>query len=500
MEIFQGVLNGFHVALQPINLFYCFLGVFIGTLVGVLPGLGPAAAIALLLPSTFALSPVAAIIMLAGIYYGSMYGGSTTSILVNIPGEAASVVTCIDGYEMTRQGRAGPALAIAAIGSFVAGTLSVMALMLLAPPLARFALAFGPPEYFALLMMGLVVLSYMSSGPMPKTLAMAVLGLLLGMIGIDPMSGYNRFSGGIHELSDGLGVLPLAVGLFGVSEIMLAYGTRAMQPIKPRFSELLPSRAEARASVGPIARGSVLGFLIGIIPGSAHILSSFVSYAVEKKLSDHPERFGKGAVEGVAGPEAANNAAACGAFVPMLALGVPLGPVQAILIAVLVVHGIAPGPLMISQQPQLFWGFIASMYIGNLVLLILNLPLVGLFVSLLRIPYTYLYPVILICCIVGVYTVNHSMVEVLIMALAGAGGYALRKLRYDVAPIVLGFILAPMLEMAFRQSLAMSGGEYTIFLYRPITVALLAVGLLLLTIGLVPAVLRRRARLKEAAE
>ncbi len=324
-----------------------------------------------------------------------MYGGSTTSILMRIPGEAASVVTCIDGYEMTRQGRAGPALAIAAIGSFVAGTLSVMALMLLAPPLARFALAFGPPEYFALLMMGLVVLSYMSSGPMPKTLAMAVLGLLLGMIGIDPMSGYNRFSGGVHELSDGLGVLPLAVGLFGVSEIMLAYGTRALQPIKPRFSELLPSRAEARASVGPIARGTVIGFLIGIIPGSAHILSSFVSYAVEKKLSDHPERFGKGAVEGVAGPESANNAAACGAFVPMLALGVPLGPVQAILIAVLVVHGIAPGPLMISQQPQLFWGFIASMYIGNLVLLILNLPLVGLFVSLPRIPYTYLYPVIL---------------------------------------------------------------------------------------------------------
>jgi putative tricarboxylic transport membrane protein len=295
-------------------------------------------------------------------------------------------------------------------------------------------------------------------------------------------------------------VLPLAVGLFGVSEIMLAYGTRAMQPMNPRLSELLPSRTEMHASVGPIGRGTVIGFLIGIIPGSAHILSSFVSYAVEKKLSDHPERFGKGAVEGVAGPESANNAAACGAFVPMLALGVPLGPVQAILIAVLVVHGIAPGPLLITQQPQLFWGFIASMYIGNLVLLILNLPLVGVFVSLLRIPYTYLYPVILICCIVGVYTVNQSMVEVLIMGIAGAAGYGLRKLRYDVAPIVLGFILAPMLEMAFRQSLAMSGGAYTIFLERPITVALLLIGAALLALGLIPAVKQRRSDIKQAAE
>jgi putative tricarboxylic transport membrane protein len=499
-ETLQNLLLGFQVVLDPSVLVYAFLGCVIGTVVGVLPGLGPLAGISILLPISFGLPPTTAIVLLAGIYYGAMYGGSTTSILMRIPGEAASVVTCIDGYEMTRQGRAGPALAIAAIGSFVAGTVSVIALMLLAPPLARFALAFGPPEYFALLMMGLLVLAYMSSGPIPKTLTMAVLGLLLGMIGIDPMSGYNRFSGGVHELSDGLGVLPLAVGLFGVSEIMLAYGTRALQPMKPRLSELIPSRDEARASIGPIGRGTVIGFLIGIIPGSAHILSSFVSYAVEKKLSDHPERFSKGAVEGVAGPESANNAAACGAFVPMLALGVPLGPVQAILIAVLVVHGIAPGPLLITQQPQLFWGFIASMYIGNLVLLVLNLPLVGLFVSLLRIPYSYLYPVILICCIVGVYTVNQSMVEVVIMALAGAAGYGLRRLHYDVAPIVLGFILSPMLEMAFRQSLAMSGGDYTIFLQRPITIALLIVGALLLTVGLISAVMRRRARLKEVAE
>ncbi len=365
----ENLLVGFQVVLDPAVLIYAFLGCLIGTVVGVLPGLGPLAGISILLPISFGLPPTTAIVLLAGIYYGAMYGGSTTSILMRIPGEAASVVTCIDGYEMARQGRAGPALAIAAIGSFVAGTVSVVALMLLAPPLARFALAFGPPEYFALLLMGLLVLATMSSGPMGKTLTMAVLGLLLGMIGIDPMSGYNRFSGGVHELSDGLGVLPLAVGLFGVSEIMLAYGTRAMQPMKPRFAELVPSRAEIRASVGPIGRGTVIGFLIGIIPGSAHILSSFVSYAVEKKLSNHPEKFGKGAVEGLAGPESANNAAASGAFVPMLALGVPLGPVQAILIAVLIVHGIAPGPLLIAQQPQLFWGFIASMYIGNLVLL-----------------------------------------------------------------------------------------------------------------------------------
>jgi len=500
-ETLHNLLIGFEVVLAPSVLIYAFLGCVIGTIVGVLPGLGPLAGISILLPLSYGLPTTTAIVLLAGIYYGAMYGGSTTSILMRIPGEAASVITCIDGYEMTRRGRAGPALAIAAIGSFVAGTVSVVALMLLAPPLARFALAFGPPEYLALLLMGLLVLAYISSGPMPKTLTMAALGLLLGMIGIDPMSGYNRFSGGIHELTDGLGLVPLAVGLFGLSEIMLAFGKGAMQPVaRPRLAELMPSREEARASVGPIWRGTVIGFLIGIIPGSAHILSSFVSYAVERRLSPHPERFGKGAVEGVAGPESANNAAASGAFVPMLALGVPLGPVQAILIAVLTMHGVAPGPLLIAQQPQLFWGFIASMYIGNVVLLMLNLPLVGLFVSFLRLPYAYLYPIILVCCIVGVYTVNFSMVDVLIMAGAGAVGYGLRRLGYDVAPIVLGFILSPMLEMAFRQSLAMSGGSYAIFFERPIATSLLAVGVLLLLAGLAPSLRRRRVDLKEAHE
>jgi len=492
-DTLHNLLVGFEVVLAPAVLLYACLGCVIGTIVGVLPGLGPLAGMSILLPLSFGLPPTTAIVLLAGIYYGAMYGGSTTSILMRIPGEAASVVTCIDGYEMTRQGRAGPALAIAAIGSFVAGTLSVVALMLLAPPLARLALAFGPPEYLALLLLGLTVLSSIGSDPMPKTLTMAALGLLLGTIGIDPMSGYNRFSGGIPELADGLGVVPLAVGLFGVSEIMLAYGEKVAQPVgRARLSEPVPWREAARAWVGPVWGGAVIGFLIGIIPGSAHILSSFVSYAVERRLSAHPERFGKGAVEGVAGPESANNAAASGAFVPMLALGVPLGPVQAILIAVLIVHGIAPGPLLIAQQPQLFWGFIASMYVGNLVLLVLNLPLVSLFVWFLRLPYSYLYPIVLVCCVVGVYTVNFSMVDVLIMAAAGAGGYALRRLRYDVAPVVLGFILAPMLEMAFRQSLAMSGGDYAIFFERPIATALLAIGILVPFVGLVPSLLRRR--------
>jgi putative tricarboxylic transport membrane protein len=488
LEALPNLLLGFQVALTPSVLAYAVLGCLLGTVFGLLPGLGPLAGMSILLPISFGLDPTTAIILLAGIYYGSMYGGSITSILMRIPGEAASVVTCIDGYEMTRRGRAGQALAIAAIGSFVAGTLSVLALTLMAPPLASFALRFGPPEFLALLLMGLLVLSSMSSAPMPKTLAMAALGLLLGMIGIDPMSGYNRFTGGIPDLGDGLGIVPLSVGLFGLSEIMLSYGAKSADAVRtPRFRELMPTRADARRSGGPILRGTVLGFLIGIIPGSAHIIASFVSYALERRLSKHPEEFGKGAIEGVAGPESANNAAASGAFVPMLALGVPLGPVQAILIAMLMVHGVAPGPLMIAEQPKLFWGFIASMYVGNVVLLLLNLPLVGLFVALLRIPYSYLYPVILISCFVGVYTVNHSVTDVWIMIAAGVAGAALRTLAFDVAPIVLGFILSPMLEMAFRQSLAMSGGDYGIFVERPIAMVMFAVGAAVLLAGVLPA-------------
>jgi len=422
-----------------------------------------------------------------------MYGGSTTSILMRIPGEAASVMTCIDGYAMTQRGRGGPALAIAAIGSFVAGTLSVIALMFLAPTLASFALRFGPPEYTALLVMGLLVLSYMSGGSMVKTLTMAVVGLLFGMIGIDAMSGYTRFNYGVIELSDGIGIVAVAVGLFGLSEILLTAGQATPPPVqKPTLRQLVPSRDELRLSVGPIARGSVLGFLIGIIPGSAHIISSFVSYGIERRMSAHPERFGNGAIEGVAGPESANNAAATGAFVPMLALGIPTGPVTAVMLAAIMVHGILPGPMLIVEQPELFWGFVASMYVGNVVLLILNLPLVGVFVNLLRIPYSYLYPAILCFCILGVYSVASSVVDVWIMLGMGGLGYILRKFGYDLAPIALGLVLAPMLELSLRQSLAMSGGSFGIFFERPIAVTMFVIAGVLILLALKPLVFKSK--------
>jgi len=491
-ETLHNLYLGFSVALTPDVLLYAFVGCVIGTLVGVLPGVGPLAGISLLLPATFGLDATSAIVLLAGIYYGAMYGGSTTSILMRIPGEAASVMTCIDGYAMTRNGRGGPALAIAAVGSYVAGTVSVVALMLLAPPLASFALRFGPPEYFSLLLLGLLVLAYMSGASMLKSLAMATLGLLFGMIGIDPMTGFFRFSYGLVELGDGIGVVPAAVGLFGLSEILLTAGQPTVPAvIKPRLRELLPSREEWRDSLWPIGRGTVMGFLIGIIPGSAHIISSFVSYAVERRLSKHPERFGHGAIEGVAGPESANNSATSGAFVPMLALGVPSGPIPAVMIAAMMVHGISPGPLLITQQPELFWGFIASMYVGNVVLLILNLPLVGIFINVLRIPYRLLYPAILIFCILGVYAVNGSVVDVGIMTAMGALGYVLRKFDFETAPIVLGLILAPMLEMSFRQSLSMSSGSYGIFITRPIAAAMLMVGLALLVLHIFPLAIKK---------
>lgn len=491
--VVTNLLLGFSVALTPSVLAYAFAGCVIGTLVGMLPGLGPLAGISLLLPATFGLNPIIAIVLLAGVYYGAMYGGSTTSILMRIPGEAASVMTCVDGYAMTQRGRAGPALAIAAIGSFVAGTLSVVALMFLAPTLASFALRFGPPEYTALLMMGLLVLSYMSGGSMVKTLTMATVGLLLGMIGIDAMSGYTRFSYGVIELSDGIGIVPLAVGMFGLSEILLTAGQPTPPPVqKPALRQLIPSRDEFLLSAGPIARGSVLGFMIGIIPGSAHIISSFVSYGIERKMSAHPERFGNGAIEGVAGPESANNAAATGAFVPMLALGIPTGPITAVMLSAIMVHGISPGPMLITQQPELFWGFVASMYVGNVVLLILNLPLVGLFVNLLRIPYSYLYPAILCFCILGVYSVSSSVVEVWIMLGMGGIGYVLRKFGYDLAPIALGLVLSPMLELSLRQSLAMSGGSYAIFFHRPIAITMFVVSSVLILLALKPLIFKSK--------
>ena len=493
IDTLNSLALGFSVALQPAVLFYAVLGCVVGTLVGVLPGLGPLAGISLLLPLTYGLTPTTAIVLLAGIYYGAMYGGSTTSILMRIPGEAASVITCVDGHAMTLKGRAGAALAIAALGSFVAGTLSVVALMLLAPPLASFALRFGPPEYVALLLLGFILLSYMSSGPMVNTLAMAALGLILGTVGIDLLSGFHRFTYGVTDLADGLGIVPVAVGLFGLSEILLTAGGDTPPSVyKPKLRELVPSREELKASISPCLRGSVLGFLIGIIPGSAHIISSFVSYGVEKRISKHPERFGHGAVEGVAGPESANNAAASGAFVPMLELGLPSGPIPAVLLAALMIHGVAPGPLLMEQHPDLVWGFIASMYIGNLVLLILNLPLVGIFVNVLRIPYSYLYPTIVVFCVLGVYAVNSSVVDVWIMLATGAVGYGLRKFEFDMAPAVLGMILSPIFEMSLGQSLAMSGGSYGIFLDRPIALTMLIMVLALLGLSLRDALKRQR--------
>jgi putative tricarboxylic transport membrane protein len=457
-----------------------------------LPGVGPLTGISLLLPVTFGLSPTIALVMLAGVYYGAMYGGSTTSILMRIPGEAASVMTCIDGFEMTRKGRGGAALAVAALGSFIAGTISVVGLMLLAPPLAEIALKFGPPEYSALLLLGLLLLAYLSGGSIVKTLTMAVFGLLLGMIGIDAMSGFMRFGYGINELGDGIGIVPVAVGLFGVSEILLtARSGGAGVVATPRFKELLPSATEIRDSAGPIGRGTVLGFFIGIIPGSAHVISSFVSYALERRLSKHPERFGNGAVEGVAGPESANNAAASGALVPLLALGVPSGALPAVMLAALLIHGVTPGPMLIQNSPELFWGLIASMYVGNVVLLILNLPMIGLFINVLRIPYPYLYPLILVFCVLGVYAINQSTVDVWIMIIMGFIGYVLRKLDFETAPIVLGLILAPMFELSVRQALAMSAGDYSIFLTRPISASMLAIGALILGYAIWSAFSRR---------
>jgi putative tricarboxylic transport membrane protein len=493
METLQSLWLGFSVALQPSMLWYAFLGCVVGTLVGVLPGIGPLAGISILLPITYGLDATKAIIMLAGIYYGSQYGGSTTSILLRIPGEAASVMTCIDGNAMAKKGRAGAALCIAAVGSFIAGTFGVLTLTAVAPPLAAFALGFGPPEYTALLVVGLIFLAYMSASSLVRTLLMASFGLFLGTIGIDVMTGHFRYSFDIPELGDGIGIVPVAVGLFGIGEILATPSHQVTgEVIRPKLRELWPNRAEWRASGWPIARGSVLGFLIGIIPGSAHIISSFMSYALERRVSKHPEEFGKGAVAGVAGPESANNAASTGAFVPMLALGIPTGPVTAVLMAALLIHGVPPGPTLVNDHPQVFWGFVASMYVGNLMLLALNLPLVGVFVNLLRIPYAYLYPLIIMFCVIGVYEVNNSIVDVWIMLIMGAVGYGLKKFSFDPAPLVLGLVIAPIFEMSLRQALIMSDGTWAIFVQRPVALVLLAISAGLLVFSAIGYFSRRR--------
>jgi putative tricarboxylic transport membrane protein len=491
----EGLLYGFSVCLTPTNLLYCALGVLLGTIVGVLPGIGPLGGITILLPTTFGMEPVSAIIMLAGIYYGAMYGGSTTSILVNIPGEAASVVTCFDGYQMARQGRAGPALSIAAAGSYIAGTLSVLGLMLLAPALAGFALKFGPPEQFSLMVLGLVILAYMGTGSVLKALMMIVLGLTVAMVGIDHLSGFTRFTHGRVELGDGISFLAVAMGLFGVAEILVNVEKMVVpEVIKPKLSKLLPTREDWKRSLGPIIRGSGVGFFIGILPGAAHIISTFVSYAMEKRLSKHPEEFGSGRIEGVAGPEAANNAATGGAMIPFLALGIPSAPATATMMVALLIHGVKPGPVLMEQHPQVFWGLIASMYVGNLMLLILNLPLVGLFINLLRVPQHFLFPGILLVCFVGVYSVNLSGTDLWIMAIAGVVGYLLRKARFDPAPIVLAMVLGPMMEQALRQGLMMSKGEFGIFVSRPISATMLAAAVLFLGFHLVASLRQARAR------
>src|ERR1700704_994202 len=501
MDILANLALGFSIALTPQVLAYAFIGCLFGTLVGMLPGVRALTGISLLLPVTYGLNPTIAIVMLAGVYYGAMYGGSTTSILMRIPGEAASVMTCIDGYAMAQKGRAGAALCIAAVGSFIAGTFRVIALTGIAPPLGAFALRFGPPEYTALLILGLVFLAYMSTTSLARTLLMAAFGLLLGCIGIDVMTGHFRYAFDIPELGDGIGIVPVAVGLFGLGEILSTPSHSITGKVKaPRFAELLPTRKEWRGAAMPIARGTVLGFVVGIVPGSAHIISSFMSYALEKRLSKHPEEFGHGAVAGVAGPESANNSASTGAFVPMLALGLPTGPVTAVLMAALLIHGVPPGPQLVTEHPDVFWGFVASMYVGNLMLLMPNLPLVGLFVNVLRIPYVYLYPLVIMFCIIGVYVVSVSIVDVWIMLIMGVVGYGFSEFALDPAPLVLGLVIAPTFEMSLRQSLIMSNGIWTIFFERPISASLLAVSAGLLLLSAISLVMKRkdwRAKLAE---
>jgi len=465
----------------------CFLGCVMGTLVGVLPGLGPVAAISILLPSTYHMSPVSAIIMLAGIYYGAMYGGSTTSILVNIPGESASVITCLDGYQMARQGRAGAALGISAFGSFIAGTIATVLIMFAAPPLARIALVFGPPEYFSLMILGLAMLIYLATASMLKALIMACLGVVVGTIGTDPIHGVERFTFGSYTLMDGVGLVPVLMGLFGISEVLLTVEQSTQVDVyKTRIGKLLPTLQDWGKSIKPILRGTFIGFFIGILPGGTAVVSSFSAYIVEKKLSKYPEKFGTGMIEGVAAPEAANNSASQGSFIPLLTLGIPSNVVMAVLLGALLIQGVTPGPLLIKKYPEIFWGVIGSMYMGNFMLLLLNLPLIGIWVKLLKVPYAILFPMILFFCLLGVYTVNNSYVEIIIMIIFGGIGYLMKKFGYEGAPLVLAFVLSPMLENAFRQSLIMSAGGFGIFFFRPISLGLLIVTLILLILPLIP--------------
>jgi len=480
MDAITGLATGFSVILTPANLYYCFLGSLIGTLVGVLPGVGPLAALALLMPVTFALTPVAGMAMLAAIFYGAMYGGSTTSVLVNIPGEAASVVTCLDGHQLARQGRAGAALGIAALGSFFAGTVSLVALTFFAPALTAIAIRFGPPENFALMVLGLVCTLYMITGSAIKGVLMIALGFLAAAIGIDVVNGKERFTFDSIQLTAGIELLAVVIGLFGVSEILANVETLARNTlVADRIRGLWPTRDDWRASWKPILRGSGLGFALGIVPGGGPVTASFMSYALERRIADQPQRFGQGAMEGVAGPEAANNAAVGGSMIPLLSLGIPGNAVTALLLGSLVIHGIQPGPLFMSQRPDLFWGVVASMYVGNVFLLVLNLPLVGLWVQLLRIPYRVLFPLVLLLSVVGTYSANKNLFDLWVMLGFGIAGYVLKKLEYDLAPFVIAFVLAPLLEQSLRQSLVMSPHGALLLAQRPASAALLVVAAVL---------------------
>lgn len=501
MDTLLALKEGFLIAFQPGNLFYCFIGVLVGTLVGVLPGLGPVAAIALLLPTTYFVEPTAAIIMFAGIYYGAMYGGSTTAILVNIPGEASSVMTCRDGYQMALSGRAGQALGMCAFASFAAGTLAILGLSVVAIPLASMALKFSYPEYFALMCAGITLVIYLGSSSVIKALLMALLGLVLSTVGMDLFTGQARFAFGEAELLDGLDLTPIIMGLFGVSEVLRNIGSSVeRQIVSTKIRDLLPSREDWQRSWKAILRGSGIGFLLGILPGGGAIVSSFASYAVENKLAKDPSRFGKGAIEGVAGPEAANNAATGGAFVPLLTLGIPSNVVMAVVMGALMLHGITPGPLMVRDHPDVFWGLIASMYVGNVLLLILNLPLIGIWVQVLRIPGRLLFPLILLLCILGTYSVSSSFFDVKVMLAFGFLGYLMSRFGFDPAPLVLCFVIGPIMEESLRQSLILSSGSFSIFVTRPIPAIALAVCAAIVITASLPMLRTRRRRLGRVVE
>jgi putative tricarboxylic transport membrane protein len=493
MELFENLGLGLETALRWENLFYCFLGVVLGTAVGVLPGIGPTATIGLLLPITFGLEAVSAIIMLAGIYYGAQYGGSTTAILINLPGESSAAVTAIDGHEMAKQGRAGPALATAAIGSFFAGTVGTMVVVLFAPPLARIALTFGSPEFFSLVVLGLIASTALARGSTAKALAMIVLGLLFGTVGQDGFTGTPRFTFGVRELYDGINFVSVAVGIFGIAEILRNLeDERTRTLVTKTITNLWPSREDLRRIAAPILRGTALGSVLGILPGAGHVLASFGAYAIEKRLSKRKDEFGHGAIEAVASPESANNAAAQTSFIPLLSLGLPAHPVMALMIGALIIHGIQPGSRVITSQPELFWGLIVSMWIGNFFLVLLNLPLIGIWVRMLTIPYRILYPAIIGFAAIGTYSLGQSAWDVYAIAFFGLLGYVLIKLGCEPAPLLLGFVLGPLLEDHLRRSLIISRGDPTIFIERPVSAIFLALAVAAIFIAVLPAIRRRR--------